>query len=135
VKREQSYQNAAVAKLEGHVDHADQTDSYSELESGHICGAFCRMTNLTAYELLAETRVAGLSPVDINPTQRKLPTSEAYLRSTSYYDMDSARSFFNLESGNSNQVRSLVGAGEEQSGILPEVSAYYNRRLKYNGTD
>lgn len=35
--------------------------------------------------------------------------------------MDNARAFFNLE-GKSTQVRTLVGAGEEQSGILPEVS-------------
>lgn len=34
--------------------------------------------------------------------------------------MDNARAFFNLE-GKGPQVRTLVGAGEEQSGLLPEV--------------
>lgn len=43
------------------------------------------------------------------------------LRTSTVLTMDNARAFFNLE-GKSTQVRTLVGAGEEQSGILPEVS-------------
>lgn len=47
--------------------------------------------------------------------------------------MDNARAFFNLE-GKGTQVRSLVGAGEEQSGILPEVSAL-QQLGRWHGTD
>ncbi|KAK9899440.1 SFT2-domain-containing protein [Cystobasidium minutum MCA 4210] len=45
--------------------------------------------------------------------------------------MDNARAFFNLE-GKGTQVRTLVGAGEEQSGILPELSRK-NRMIAFGG--